>query len=139
MERLVGRIAAAVGVEPRAARLAAGHVLGYFLRNSPKGPAAELVDKMPGAREAIAAAAAQPYKSGMFRSVLGGVGSLLGGSKGDVLVLTAKLTSMGFSTDQLQRLAKEIFYHAEGIIGRDKLRVLTDPIPGLSQFLWPKK
>lgn len=139
MERLVARITAAVGVEAGAARLAAGHVLGYFLKNSSEGPAGELVAGMPGAREAIAAAAAQPYKRGLFRSVLGGVGGLLGGAKGDILVLTAKLTGMGLSADQLQRLAKEIFYHAEEVIGREKLRVLTDPIPGLSQFLWPAK
>jgi hypothetical protein len=135
MDELVARLTVALGVDAETARLAAAHVLGFFLKAFPD-PGKELVDKMPGAREAIAAAAKKRYKRSLL-GALGGVGSVIGG-KAEVLALTAKLTAMGLTADQLQRLAKVIFGHAEQVIGRPKLQKMTDSIPGLSQFLWPK-
>jgi hypothetical protein len=134
MEQLTARITASLGVDAETARLAAGHVLGFFVKAYPD-PAEEIVAGTPGAKEAIACAAKKRGKRSLL-GALGGVGSLIGG-KAEVLALTAKLTGMGLSADQLQRLAKEIFYHAEQVVGRPRLRKMTDSIPGLSPFLWP--
>ncbi|HEY8259771.1 MAG TPA: DUF2267 domain-containing protein [Methylosinus sp.] len=135
MDELVARLTVALGVDAETARIAAGHVLGFFLKAFPS-IATELVEKTPGAREAIEDAGRARYKRS-FLSALGGVGSVIGG-KAEVLALTAKLNAMGFSPDQLQRLARVIFGHAEQVIGRPKLQAMTDTIPKLSQFLWPK-
>jgi hypothetical protein len=135
MDELVARLSLSLGVDAETARIAAGHVLGFFLKAFP-AIATELVEKTPGAREAIEDAGRARYKRS-FLSALGGVGSAIGG-KAEVLALTAKLNAMGFSPDQLQRLARVIFGHAEQVIGRPKLQAMTDTIPKLSQFLWPK-
>jgi len=137
MDEWIAHIAASVGVEPAVARLAVGHVFGFLQKRHPDGPADELIEKIPGSEDAIRDADAAPRR-GLLGGVIGGVGGLVGGSKGEVLALTSRLTSLGLSPDQLQRLAREIFGGAELVIGREKLRVMTDSIPGLSQFLWPK-
>jgi len=138
MDQWVAHIANSVGTEPAVARLAVGHVFGFLLKQHPDGPADELIDKIPGARDAIAdAAAAAPRRRSLLGGVLGGVGGLMGGAKGDMLALTSSLAGLGLSADQLKRLAHEIFGGAEIVIGREKLRVMTDPIPGLSGYLWP--
>jgi hypothetical protein len=136
VDQWIAHIANSVGTEPAVARLAVGHVFGFLQKRHP-GPADELIEKIPGSRQAIADAAAAPRKKSVLRGVLGGVGGMMGGSKGDMLALTSELTALGLSADQLKRLAHEIFGGAELVIGKEKLRVMTDPIPGLSGFLWP--
>ncbi len=135
MDQWIAHIASSVGTEPAIARLAVGHVFGFLEKRYP-GAADELIDKIPGAREAIADAAAAPRKKSLLSGLLG-AGGMMSGSKGDMLALTSELTALGFSAVQLKRLAHEIFGGAELVIGKEKLRVMTDPIPGLSQFLWP--
>ena len=137
MDEIAAYIGAHVGVSPTTARLAIGHVFGFLQKRYPEagGPAEELLDKIPGAREVVAEAASAPRR-GMFGALLGGVGGILGGAKGDLLQLTSRLTAMGLTADQLQRLAHMVFGTAENVIGRERLRVMTDPIPGLSKFLW---
>ena len=139
VDQWVAHIANSVGIEPSVARLAVGHVFGFLLKRHPDGPADELIDRIPGSRAAIAdaAAAAKKKKKKLLSNVLGGVGGLMGGAKGDMLALTSNLSALGLSADQLKRLAHEIFGGAEIVLGRQKLQVMTDPIPGLSGFLWP--
>jgi len=137
MDEWVNHIAKSVGCDTQVARLSVGHVLGFLQKRFPNGPADELIDKIAGARNAIAEAQATQSRGGLVSGVLGGVSGLMGGAKGDVLALSAKLTAMGLSADQLKRIALEIFGGAENVIGRPKLRTMTDTIPGLSKFLWP--
>jgi hypothetical protein len=136
MEELIARISAALGVGPDTSRLAVGHVLSFFRKEFPDGPVTELIAKLPGAEEAIAAADAAPAADGgLLGGLLGGLGGFVGGSKGDLMALAGRLSSVGLSLDQSQTLAKEFFAHAEGLIGKEKLKEITDAVPGLSQFL----
>jgi hypothetical protein len=137
MEELIARISAALGVETETARLAVGHVLSFFQKEFPDGPASELIAKLPGSQEAIAAAEAAPVAEGdgLLGGLLGGLGGLVGGSKGDLMALAGRLSSAGLSFEQSQTLAKEFFAYAEGIVGREKLEKITNAVPGLSQFL----
>lgn len=136
MEELIARISATLGVETETARLAIGHVLGFFQKEFPDGPTSELIAKLPGAQDAIAAAEAAPAADGgLLGGLLGGIGGLVGGSKGDLMALAGKLSSVGLSIDQSQTLAREFFAHAEGLIGKEKLTQITSSVPGLSQFL----
>lgn len=136
MDAWIAHIANSVGTEPAIARLAVGHVFGFLLKRHPI-EANELIDKIPGSRQAVAEAAAAPRKKSLLGGMLGGVGGLMGGARGDMLALTSNLTALGLSADQLKRLAHEIFGGAALVIGKEKLRVMTDPIPGLSGFIWP--
>ena len=81
MEELIQRIQASVGIDENTAKAAIGHVLGFVQKEIPEGPVADLINKLPGAQEAIALAAATPMEG--FGAALGGLGSLLGGAKGD--------------------------------------------------------
>lgn len=136
MEELIARVSAALGVEAGTARLAVGHVLAFFQKEFPDGPASELIAKLPGAQEAIAAAEAAPAADGgLLGGLLGGIGGLVGGSKGDLMALAGRLSGAGLSIDQSQTLAKEFFAYAEGVIGKEKLQQIANAVPGLSQFL----
>lgn len=137
MDQWIAHIANSVGTDPAITRLAVGHVFGFLLKRYPDGPADELIDCIAGSRAAIAEAESAPRKKSLLSGVLGGMGGLMGGAKGDMLALTSELSALGLSADQLKRLAHEIFGGAEIVIGKEKLRAMTDPIPGLSQFLWP--
>jgi predicted lipid-binding transport protein (Tim44 family) len=137
MEELIARLSATLGIEAETARLAVGHVLAFFRKEFPDGPAAELIGKLPGAEEAIAAAEAAPPAAdgGLLGGLLGGLGGLIGGSKGDLMALAGRLSGAGLSLDQSQALAKEFFDHARGVVGEAKVREITDQVPGLSQYL----
>ncbi|MBI1868326.1 MAG: DUF2267 domain-containing protein [Methylocystis sp.] len=136
MDELIARIAAALGVEAEVARIAIGHILAFLQKDFPEGPVAELLEKLPGAQEAIAAAAAAPAgEGGLVGGLLGGIGGLVGGAKGDIMALAGKLSNAGLSPDQSQRLAKEFFAHAEQLIGAEDVQKIASAIPGLSQFL----
>jgi len=135
MEAWLEQLSKNLGIDKEVARIAVGHVFAFLLKRHPNGAAKELVENFPGAAEAIAAAGAAPRRG--LRGLVGKVGEMVGGAAGDVVALTTRLTGMGFSPNQLQQLARQTFGAAESAIGREKLRTMTDEIPGLSKFLWP--
>jgi predicted lipid-binding transport protein (Tim44 family) len=136
MEELIARISAGLGVEPETARLAVGHVLAFLRREFPDGALSELIGKLDGSEEAIAAAEAAPAPDGgLLGGLLGGLGGLVGGSKGDLMALAGKLSGVGLSIEQSTALAKEFFAHAEEVIGKERAKQIADAVPGLSQFL----
>lgn len=137
MEPLLERLAKQLGIDKELARVAVGHVFAFLLKRHPDGAAKELVENFPGAAEAVALAEAAPRRG--LRGLIGKVGEMIGGSTGDVVALTTRLTGMGFSPVQLQQLTRQTFGAAESVIGREKLQTMTDEIPGLSKFLWPQR
>ncbi len=64
MEELIKRICASVGIDEDTAKISIGHVLGFLQKEFPEGPVAELLGKIPGGQDAIAAAAAAPGSGG---------------------------------------------------------------------------
>jgi hypothetical protein len=138
MDPWISHISNSVRADPGAVRLAIGHVFGFLLKRYPDGEADEVIDMIPGAREVIAdAATSVPPKRNFASRAFGSVGGLVGGRKGETFELTSNLLALGFTNDQLKRLTHEIFGGAALIAGREKVQRLTDPIPGLSGFLWP--
>jgi hypothetical protein len=131
MDELIARISAAIGVDATVAKASIGHVLEFLHKEFPDGPVAELLEKLPGAKEALEAAAASP-SSGGLGSLLGG---LVGGAKGDIMALGGKLSAMGLDMGQMQTLAREIFAHAEELIGKENVEKITAAVPALKQFL----
>jgi hypothetical protein len=135
VDEIAAVIADYVGISKPTARLAIGHVFAFIEKRDPD-VGGELIANVPGAREAVVEAIAAPRR-GIIGFALGGIGKIVGKNQKDVLELTSRLTSMGLSADQLQKLARAIFRLAEQAIGRPKLQTLTDTIPGLTKFLWP--
>ncbi len=132
MDELAALIAKYVGISSESSRLAIGHVFAFLERRDPE-VGQELILKVSGAREAVNEAIFAS-RQGLVGRALGGVGKMLGGHQGDVLELASRLTSMGFSADQLQKLAQAVFKFCELAVGRQKLQTITDTIPGLSRF-----
>jgi hypothetical protein len=126
MDELVARVSAALEVDAQVARTAIGIVLGFLQKESPDGAVAELLNKLPGAREAIESAESAG-RGGGLGGLMGGMGGLMG--------LGAKLNSAGIGLNQIQALGHEIFGYAEAEIGPEKLREIVDSVPGLAQFV----
>lgn len=126
MDELAARVSAALGVDAEVARTAIGLVLGFLQKESPNGAVAQLLDKLPGAREAIESA--ESAGNG------GGLGGLMGGM-GGLMGLGVKLNGAGIAMNQIPALGHEIFAYAEAELGPEKLREIVDSIPGLAQFV----
>jgi len=135
MEEIAASIGNYVGISAPTARLAIGHIFVFLEKRDP-AIGGELIARVPGGRETVEEALAAPRR-GILGLALGGLGTLVGKNQKDVIELTSRLTSMGLSAAQLQKLAKAVFVLAEQAIGRAKLQTITDTIPGLSKFLWP--
>ncbi|MBM3564415.1 MAG: DUF2267 domain-containing protein [Alphaproteobacteria bacterium] len=127
MDELAARVSAALGVDADVARTAIGLVLGFLQEESPDGAVAELLDKLPGARETIASAESAGGGGGGLGGLMGGMGGLMG--------LGAKLSGAGIAMNQIPKLGHEIFAYAEAEIGPEKLREIIDSVPGLAQFV----
>lgn len=136
MEELIGHIVFFTGVDESIAREGAGHVLVFLQKRYPGGPADELIARLSGAQEAVKIAQAAPRR-GLLGSIVGGIGGAMGGATGDTLAMSSRLLGLGMTQEQLQRFTRQFFYGAERAIGREKTRQMTDPIPGLTRFLWP--
>jgi hypothetical protein len=132
MEDLIKRISASIGVDESVAKAAIGHVLAFLEKALPEGPVADLIGKIPGSQEAIEAAAATPAEG--LGGALGGLGELLGGAKGNIMALAGSLGSMGLDMGQMQKLAHEIFAHAEELIGKENVDKIIEAIPALAPF-----
>jgi hypothetical protein len=129
MDELIARVTTALGVDATVAKIAIGHVLVFLQKELPDGPVAELIGGLPGAQEAVdAAAASDPGASG---GVLGGLMSGAGG----LMALAGKLGQTGLNMGQMQTLAKEFFAYAEGVIGKENVQKIAGAVPGLAQFL----
>ena len=80
MEEMIRKIGESIGVDETVAKAAVGHVLAFLQKEFPDGPVSELIAKLPGSEEAIAAAASAPAEG--LGAALGGLGGLLGGATG---------------------------------------------------------
>jgi hypothetical protein len=133
MEELIARVTAAIGVEAATAEAAIGHVLAFLHKEFPEGPVADLLDKIPGARAAVDAAAAAPSEG--MGGLLGGLGGLIGGAKGDIMGLAGKLSSLGLDMSQIQTLGREVFAHAKELLGEENVAKIVEAIPALKPFV----
>ncbi|HTO79290.1 MAG TPA: DUF2267 domain-containing protein, partial [Methylocystis sp.] len=93
MEELIRKISESIGVDESVATAAVGHVLAFLQKELPEGPVSELVAKLPGSQEAIAAAETAPVEG--LGAALGGLGGLIGGATGDIMGLVGNLGSIG--------------------------------------------
>jgi len=120
MDELIGRLVANIGIDQAAAEKAVGIILQFLLKEGPAEKVQGLLDKLPGAQEAIAAALPDEG-AGMFG--------------GGVLAAGTRMMSVGLSMGQVQAVTRETIAFAREKAGEDTIGEIVGAIPGLGQFV----
>ncbi len=117
MDELVGRLVAELGIDRQVAEQAVGIILAFLIKEAPADKVKPLVDAIPGAEEAAAAAPA----GGGF-----GMGGIMG--------VGTQLMGLGLGMGEVQDVARTLLGYAREKAGEDAVGELVGAIPGLSQF-----
>jgi hypothetical protein len=131
MRELITRVCQATGLAEAAALPAIGHVLQFIRDHAPASK--ELVDKIPGANQAMAAAAATSDAG--VTAAIGAVKGLFGFGHMDMNILGGKLGNLGLSEKQTRTLLKEVFAYAETLVGKEEVAKISNALPHLSGFM----
>jgi hypothetical protein len=118
MDELVDRLVDKVGVERGVAEKAVGIILAFLLKEGPSDKVQSLINQMPGAENAIQAAAGE-----------GGFGM------GGIMGVGTKLMAAGLGMDQMQGVTRELIAYAREKVGEDAVGEIVGSIPGLGQFV----
>jgi hypothetical protein len=121
MDDLIARLVASVGVDKATATTAVGIILQFLAKEGPADKVKQLIDKLPGAAEAMAGA---PQDSGL--------GGMFGGG---IMAAGTRMMAAGLSMGQVQSLTKETINYARETIGEDAVGEIVGAIPGLGQFV----
>ncbi|MGD9922839.1 MAG: DUF2267 domain-containing protein [Pseudorhodoplanes sp.] len=117
MDELVGRLVAELGIDRQVAEQAVGIILAFLIKEAPADKVKPLLDAVPGAE---AAAAAAP-SGGAF-----GMGGIMG--------VGTQLMGLGLGMGEVQAIARTILGFAREKMGDDAVDEMIGAIPGLSQF-----
>lgn len=127
MEQLTDRVVQTTSLEPSIAKAAIGMVLMFLRDEVPEGRVAEFIDKMPGARAAVAAA--QAKGDGGVTQLIEGFTSLMGHGRADLNILTGKLANLGVTETQARQLLDETLTRAEALIGAEGAAKIRAMLP----------
>jgi hypothetical protein len=116
MDELISRITANVGIDDATARKAVGLILGFLQREGADGPAARMVEGIPGGPEAVAEHGGE-------------------GTGGGVMGLGQQLMSAGLGMGEISGVARETVAFAKQHVGEETVDQVVASIPGLSQFV----
>jgi hypothetical protein len=122
MDELVDRIAANVGVDRSVAEKSVGIIFDFLSKEGPTDKVHALLDQLPGAEAAIAAARADDT-SGLF------------GSMGGIMGVGSRLMSAGLGMGEIQGVTRELIAFAREKAGDDAVNGIVESVPGLSQFI----
>ncbi|MDQ0469695.1 DUF2267 domain-containing protein [Labrys wisconsinensis] len=131
MEELVSRLTAATGLDGATITQATGAILSFLEKEGPAGPVAQLIDAIPGARDAVNSAVNGEGGGGLMGMLGGMVGHVGGGIAG----LGGQLMGMGLDLGQMQTLGKELFAYASEKAGPEVVGKIVSEVPGLNQFV----
>jgi hypothetical protein len=120
MDELIGRLAAEAGIDDAVAEKTIGIVLGFLRNEGPSDKVQALIDQIPGAEAAIAAA---NNDSGLSRLMGGGL-----------TALGTRLMALGLGISEIKNVARELFSCGRDKIGGDQMGEIISGTPGLSQF-----
>ena len=133
MNDLTTRVCEATGLDDATAQTAIGHVLAFMRDHAREANVAELIGKIPGVHQAIAAAAATSDAG--VTAAIATVKGVLGFGDVDTNILGGKLGNLGLSQEQTRALLKEVFAYAKSLLGKEKVANMMDAMPHLSQFI----
>jgi hypothetical protein len=131
MEELSRRVVEKTALDPAIAKAAIGHVLMFLRDEVPDGLVGEFIDKMKGAREAVAAA--QARGDGGVTQAIDGLTSLMGHGRADLNSLIGKLANLGLSEAQSRSLLEEILARAEILIGTEGVAKIRAMLPAIAE------
>lgn len=131
MEELSRRVVEKTSLEPSIAKAAIGHVLRFLRDEVPDGHVAAFIDKMPGARQAVAAA--QASGDGGVTQAIEGMTSFMGHGRANLNILVGKLANLGLSETQSENLIEETLMRAESLIGEAGVARIRTLLPSLAQ------
>ena len=124
MDELVDRIVAKTGVDRTVAEKAVGIIFEFLSKEGPTDKVQALLDQLPGANDAVAAARANDGGGGLF----GGIG-------GGVMAVGSRLMSAGLGMGEIQGVTHELIAYAREKAGDEAVNDIVTAIPGLSQFI----
>jgi hypothetical protein len=122
MDELVDRIVANVGVDRSVAEKSVGIIFDFLSKEGPTDQVHALLDQLPGANAAIAAARADDA-GGLF------------GSMGGIMGVGSRLMSAGLGMGEIQGVTRELIAYAREKAGDDAVNSIVADVPGLSQFI----
>jgi hypothetical protein len=122
MDELVDRIVANVGVDRSVAEKSIGIIFDFLSKEGPADKVHALLDRLPGAQEAIAAARADE-------------GGDMFGSMGGIMGVGSRLMSAGLGMGAIQGVTRELIGYAREKAGDEAVDEIVGAIPGLSQFI----
>src|SRR5882672_7226585 len=109
-------------VDRMVAEKAVGIIFDFLSKEGPADKVHALLDQLPGANAAIAAARADD-SGGMF------------GSMGGVMGVGSRLMSAGLGMGEIQGVTRELIAFAREKAGDEAVNGIVDAIPGLGQFI----
>jgi hypothetical protein len=130
MEELADRVVQSTSLEPSVAKAAIGVVLMFLRDEVPEGRVAEFIDKMPGARAAVAAA--QARGDGGLTQAIEGMTSLMGHGRADLNILVGKLANLGLNETQSRQLLEATLSRAEALIGLEGAARIRSMLPDIA-------
>lgn len=130
MEELIDRIMAAAGIDKDLATNAVGIILDFLNREGPEDKMQLIFDALPGSADLVAAREG----AGSGGGLLGGLGSMMGGSMGAMGALS-ELNSAGLDMGGVQSVVKELVSYAKEKAGDDVVEEVISQIPGLNQVV----
>jgi hypothetical protein len=120
MDELVDELAAKAGIDDAVTEKTAGIMLDYLQSEGPPDAVQALIDGIPGAEAAIAAAR---EGSGLSRLMGGGL-----------MAVGTRLMGLGLAVTDIQRITRELFAFGRDKIGADRMRTIIAGTPGLNHF-----
>ena len=122
MDELVDRIVARVGVDRTVAEKSVGIIFDFLSKEGPTEKVHALLDRLPGADAALAAARAND-PGGMF----GGMGGVMG--------VGSRLMAAGLGMGEIQAVTRELIAYAREKAGDEAVGEIVGAVPGLGQFI----
>jgi hypothetical protein len=129
MADIISELAGKCGISSELAQKGLGAVLAYLKTNLPPETYAQVSAAVPAADNLAAEAQATPQQTGgMMSALVGAVGKLFGGG-GNEGQLLSRLTSAGFSADQLEKFLPGVLEMFKGKLPDDVMKQLGEHVP----------
>jgi hypothetical protein len=117
MDELIGRLVANVGVDRAAAEKAIGIILQFLHTEGPPDKVRELIDRVPGAGDALDTATSEST----------GDGGIMGAG--------TRMMAAGLSVTEIQAVTREVLGFAGEKVGDEAVGEIVGGIPGLGHFM----
>ena len=134
MEEIITRIATSVGISEEVARQGVGIMLNFLMKEGDAGAVGQMIEKIPGAQDLVAAHTADEGAAGGGGGLMGGMSAMMGGG-GGLMGLAGQLQGLGLDMGEIQGMAKEFAAGAREKAGPAVMEQVAQSVPGLDQFM----